>query len=126
MLNRTDTKLFKWRKQKPDSDYSGCLLAAILFFLIAVGFMLIAFKANSNEYILDWSKTQTHLAEAEKVLQSIDQGLHEVDMKIGKSNQYQYDFVKLHELRLNYLQSRMQILLHIHSIASPYDLYGDE
>ena len=126
MLNRTDSKLNKWMNQKPNKDYSGCLLAAIILFLIIVGFVLLAVKANSDNSTLDWSKTRTHLDEAEKVLQSIDKGLHQVDMKIGKSNQYQYDFVKLHELRLNYLQSRMQILLHIHSIASPYDLYEGE
>ena len=126
MLNRTDSKLNKWMNQKPNKDYSGCLLASIILFLVIVGFILLAVKANSEGYILDWSKTQTHIAESEKVLQSIDEGLHQVDIKISKSNQYQFDFVKLHELRLNYLQSRMQILLHIHSIASPYDLYGDE
>lgn len=126
MLNRTDSKLFKWREQKPNGDYSGCLLASIILFLVIIGFVLIAFKANSNEYILDWSKTQTHLGEAEKVLQSIDEGLHQVDIKISKSNQYTNSFVDLHNLRLSYLQSRMQILLHIHSIASPYDLYEGE
>lgn len=125
-MNNVDGKIQKWRNQKPNKDLSGCILSFILclLFLFGIVLSLWVWADNSKEFVetgKDWATPEQHLFESEQTLQQLDQGVYEVEKRLEKI-QSVGNFVKLHELRLHYLQTRVQLLYHIRNVSPPYDL----
>lgn len=93
----------------------------VVLYFVAVGLLF----AVANE-LPDWTKTKTHLDETLKTLNLIDNGIAEVEGHLKKNPEFRTDVVGLHQVRAEYLNTRVMLLYHLHTLTPPRDFYGDE
>ena len=94
----------------------------IIFIVVVLLFGLLALLTLANEAGRDWTKTDTHIAEFEKTLKAVDDGLHSIDMRLETLGHP----TELHAVRAHYLHTRANLLYHINNLSPPHDFVKGE